>query len=246
MKNKTSFSENSKILFLYLFLAWTMAVTQPLMSILGKQPVFLIAHEVRGWLFVGLTLAFNFLPPFLVWLMARILGFISSSLKEAFIRIIIAFLMFLIIVPMLNTLPLIYAFLLSVFLVVFSIVIFLKIEILRTFIQWFSIAAFVFIFTFLFIAPSKQLLPTIRNIEKTEKAAIDSPVFFVILDEFPLLALLKNNDEIDEVRFPTFAKLAKEATWYKNATAISSATELAIPAILSGIKPSLKKIRAGT
>ncbi|HHL32655.1 MAG TPA: hypothetical protein ENJ41_08715, partial [Oceanospirillales bacterium] len=121
-----------------------------------------------------------------------------------------------------------------------------KLEIFRTFAHWFSLAGLIFIFTFLFVAPSKQLLPSFKTTTSDIKAARDNPVFVIVLDEFPLLALLKNNMEIDESRFPTFAKLAQQATWYTNATAIASATELALPSILSGIKPSLKKVRSGT
>lgn len=246
-KHKPNFiTNNNTHVLLYLFLAWSLAVTQPLMSVFGKQPVFLIAHDVRAWLFVGLTLVFNFIPPLAVWLVAGLLGLVSRHLKELLIRLVLAFLLFLFMVQMVVALPLIYAFFTAVFLAILAVYLLVKLNLVRTFAQWFSVAGLLFVFSFLFIAPSKQLLPSFKSVSNDIKAATDNPVFVIILDEFPLLALLKNNMEIDESRFPVFAELAKQSTWYANATAVSSATELALPAILNGIKPSLKEARSGT
>src|SRR5690606_20673078 len=63
------------------------------------------------------------------------------------------------------------------------------------------------------------------------------PVVFVVFDEFPLLSLLDDREEIDAVRFPSFAALAREATWFREASAVSSQTVWAVPAIASGRYP---------
>lgn len=71
-----------------------------------------------------------------------------------------------------------------------------------------------------------------------------TPVVVVVLDELPLTSLLGGNGRIDERRYPGFAQLARESTWYPNATTVSDASKYAIPAILDGRAP--KKGRPAT
>ena len=63
------------------------------------------------------------------------------------------------------------------------------------------------------------------------------PIVLVIFDEFPVSSLLDHRYEIDSVRYPNFARLAGNATWYRNASTVSSQTIWAVPAIVSGKYP---------
>jgi hypothetical protein len=63
------------------------------------------------------------------------------------------------------------------------------------------------------------------------------PVFILVLDEFTRTALLDNSGNIDASRFPNFARLARESTWFDNATANAEATTRAIPVIVTGNFP---------
>ena len=62
-------------------------------------------------------------------------------------------------------------------------------------------------------------------------------VVWVVLDEAPLFPLLTTSGEINEQRFPGFAALARESTWYRNALATSQTTTDAVPAMLTGKWP---------
>ncbi|MGI8749861.1 MAG: sulfatase-like hydrolase/transferase [Thermoleophilaceae bacterium] len=66
-----------------------------------------------------------------------------------------------------------------------------------------------------------------------------APVVMVVFDEMPLVSLLDGRGRIDRVRYPNLAALAREATWYPNATTVSDATKLAIPSILDGRTPKV-------
>ena len=55
---------------------------------------------------------------------------------------------------------------------------------------------------------------------------------------FPLISLLDENYHIDAVRYPNFAALAHDATWFRNASTVSPSTVHAVPAILSGMYPN--------
>ena len=63
------------------------------------------------------------------------------------------------------------------------------------------------------------------------------PIVLVVFDEFPVTSLLDRNHQIDRERYPNFARLADTATWYRNATTVSSQTVWAVPAIASGRYP---------
>jgi hypothetical protein len=60
------------------------------------------------------------------------------------------------------------------------------------------------------------------------------PIVFVVLDELPLSSLLTRSGEIDAGRFPNLATLARDGTWYRNATTVHDFSFDAVPAILSG------------
>lgn len=61
-----------------------------------------------------------------------------------------------------------------------------------------------------------------------------APVVMVVLDELPVTSLLAAPDRIDAELYPNFARLAGDATWYRNATTVSDYTQMAVPTILSG------------
>ena len=63
------------------------------------------------------------------------------------------------------------------------------------------------------------------------------PIVFVVFDEFPLNSLVDADGRIDAGRFPNFAALAAEGSWYREATTVSSQTVWAVPAIVSGRYP---------
>ncbi|MBI1345970.1 sulfatase-like hydrolase/transferase [bacterium] len=63
------------------------------------------------------------------------------------------------------------------------------------------------------------------------------PLVMVVFDGLALNSLLDSEQEIDAVRYPNFARLAKQADWFRNATTVHPRTDHAIPAILSGKYP---------
>lgn len=70
-----------------------------------------------------------------------------------------------------------------------------------------------------------------RNLADTGARA---PVVLAIFDEWSLTSILDSQGRIDRKRLPNLARLADQATWYPNATAAADASELAVPAMLTG------------
>ena len=69
-------------------------------------------------------------------------------------------------------------------------------------------------------------------------ASGDTPVVFVLFDEFPASALVDRDDNVDALRFPNFSRLASESYWFKNATSVNQFTSVVVPAIVSGVFPT--------
>ena len=62
-------------------------------------------------------------------------------------------------------------------------------------------------------------------------------IIMVVFDELPLTSLMGPRGQIDASRYPAFARLARDSTWYRRATAVHDSTALAVPAILAGRYP---------
>lgn len=94
------------------------------------------------------------------------------------------------------------------------------------------------------IAPMLFLMhPSIQNItSQTELLdAFDMDqgnelphIVFIIFDELPLVSLLDENRSIDRERFPNFARLSDNSTWYRNTNTIHYSTRFSIPSMLTG------------
>ena len=62
-------------------------------------------------------------------------------------------------------------------------------------------------------------------------------VVLLIVDELPSDSLLDRRGRIDPVRYPNFAALAADSTWFRNAYSIYDSTTKAVPLILDGMWP---------
>ncbi len=61
-----------------------------------------------------------------------------------------------------------------------------------------------------------------------------APLVLITLDEFPVASIMDEDGTVNEALFPSFARLADEGTWYRNALSNSIATTQSVPAILTG------------
>lgn len=83
----------------------------------------------------------------------------------------------------------------------------------------------------------KPLILTDSGTSAGASVAKPTDVFLVVLDEFPLYALLDSSGHINAQRYPGLAELAAGSTWYRNNIAVSNFTHQAVPAILSSKLP---------
>jgi hypothetical protein len=77
-----------------------------------------------------------------------------------------------------------------------------------------------------------------KPVARAAAAAPSKPyVVLLVMDEFPSDSLLDRRRRIDPVRYPNFAALADDATWFRNAYSVYDSTTKAVPLILDGVRP---------
>ncbi len=69
-----------------------------------------------------------------------------------------------------------------------------------------------------------------------------APVVLVIFDEFPVQSLMDAEGRVDARRYPNFARLAADATWYRDTASVAQDTPYAVPAILDGRLPRQERL----
>ncbi len=100
----------------------------------------------------------------------------------------------------------------------------------------------ILVFVFLLTPVSGLVFAGEGEVEAPPQPDARTPVVMVVFDELPGHALMNERRRIDEERFPNFAALAEDATWYRNATTSRSDTELAVPTLATGINAPLDSL----
>jgi len=107
-----------------------------------------------------------------------------------------------------------------------------RFRLVRTYLIALAPAPLVFLVLFLIDAPTgRVVLPPVAAV------ANPAPVVMLVLDELPVASLMDARQQIDAERYPNFAALARDSTWYRRATTVSDLSTSAVPAILTGTLP---------
>ncbi len=108
----------------------------------------------------------------------------------------------------------------------------------RLMLRYLGLAPLLFLALFLFASASSELFwAGEAGVEADVRVGADAPVVVVMFDELPLATLLRSDGTINETRFPNFARLAGDGTWYRNATSVSASTVRSVPSTLAGTFP---------
>ena len=108
----------------------------------------------------------------------------------------------------------------------------------RSFVTVISPAPLLFLVLFLVVSPVSELVLPEGGAEAVAgESRSRTPVVMVVFDELPATSLMDAEDRIDARRFPAFASLAGDATWYRTATTVAGRTTEAVPAMLTGRRP---------
>ena len=107
----------------------------------------------------------------------------------------------------------------------------------RTLLTVLGPAPLVFVALFLLVSDVSDLVfPASADVQAAHVRAT-APVVLVIFDEFPVHSLMGADGRVDKRLYPNFARLARDATWYRDTASVDQDTPYAVPAILDGRLP---------
>jgi hypothetical protein len=81
--------------------------------------------------------------------------------------------------------------------------------------------------------------PEARHAAAAPQDSTKPNVVLLVMDEFPGDSLLDRGGRIDPIRYPNFAALAADSTWFRNGFSVYDSTTKAVPLILDGVRPRL-------
>ena len=217
----------------------TLAVAQPILDLYGKNPTVFSAAKLSSLEVALFVLIVMFVPALLATGLDRVTRFLGPKVNEATRLWVLAgfsFLVGLAVASWVNVDNNIGAFAIAAVFAVVLPVAFDKKKIVREWSRWLAATSLAVL-----VGAVVQLQPILIQSNGPKSDAViakkDISVLQIVLDEFPLYALLGTDGAINAERFPGFAELASGSTWYRNNVAESNFTHQAVPAILASAVP---------
>jgi hypothetical protein len=227
--------------YLNLAVLWTFAVAQPLFDLLKDNPEFFAARGSSGFDIVSFSVLLVVLPPALLLGIELLLGLIRPELRRGAHVVFIGALVALIAAQALKkSIDASDGVLIALSVLVGALLaaLWARAEPVRSFLNVLSPAPLVFLLLFLLSGQISELAFPSEAKARSIGGVSRAPIVVVLLDELPSNTLVDANDQLDTKRYPGFAELAKNATWFKNAYTVYDSTERAQPAIMDGDLPA--------
>lgn len=229
-----------------------LAVALPVLSVIGADPDFLVAHQARPAEIVLLALILcGALPAAWVGLYAAAVRIVPSG-AQRLLWAQTALLSALLALPALKRLEALPGWTiipLGLLGGALAATTHARYRGMRQFLAALSIATIVVPAAFLLNGAILKLLrsdstvaPAVVVGGSPESQRRNGPIVLVVFDELPLASLLDPDGRLDAARYPNFARLARRAIWYRNATSVADTTQVAMPAILTGNYPDLGRL----
>ena len=224
------------------------ALAQPLFDLLSRNAEFFVARKSEPLDIFLLVLVLCLALPLGLLLLEAIVASIAPGWLQRAHSLILAVLLGITLLPILKRavrLPGIVWLAIAIVIGIVSAVTYMHFRTARRSLAFLAPSVLIFPALFLFDADiSKIWSGKPRLVVSGLRGKATDPVIMVIFDEFPLTSLLDENRQVDPDLYPNFVRLSQNATWYRNATAVSEGTLAAVPAILDGLypRPSLHKL----
>ena len=218
------------------------AVAQPLFDLLGDTPEFFVVRGSTTLDIVAFALGLLLVPPLVLFALEALGRAISPRLGDLLHLAFIAVLVSLVALQALKRnaeLGTVSSIALAAALGATAAALYAWRRSLRTFLTALAPAPLVFLTLFLVNSPLDKLsLETEARAQDLPTLTARTPVVMIVLDELPTVSLMNRDRRIDPRRYPSFAALAADATWFRNATTVHEHTTESIPAMLSGKEPA--------
>jgi Sulfatase len=214
------------------------AFAQPLFDLLDDSADFFAVRGSSRWEIVLFALGVVLLPPAALLLVEAFAGLVSRRLGQAVHLLLVGGLVAVVAIQVLKRTTSFTStealLALAVLVGALAAILYALLAPVRSFLSVLAPAPLVFLVLFLLVSPVSDLTLARGADVRLANVEARAPVVMVVFDEFPVTDLLTAEGEIDPARFPSFARLARESTWYRNTTTVSAGTTRAVPAIMTG------------
>lgn len=226
---------------LHILVLWNFAVSQPLFDLLSQHAAFFAMRQSQPVDVLLLVFVLSVLFPILIILGESITGLLGNKAQKAVHSLVVSGLVAAIVLQGLGWISEIPGLLLLVVALAGGMGFafgYVRFPSIRTFVTFLSPTVLLFPGIFLLGSPvSKFVLPDPGASAAAVKVGNPAPLIIVLFDELPLTSLMDEHRQIDLIRYPNFASLARHAIWFRNATTVAENTVWGVPAILTGNYP---------
>ena len=225
---------------LHLAALWTLAVAQPLFDLLGQNAEFFAVRGSTRWDIVAFAAGIVLVPPAAIILAEALAGEIHPGLARGIHLAAVAGLVALLALQAATRaadLPSSVLLPAAALIGVSAAVAYARLAPVRTFLSVLAAASLAFLGLFLFASPAGKLVLASDPEPRTVAVSSETPVVLVVFDEISTTSLLNERGDIDAARYPNFADLASDSTWFRYAATVDAWTVNAVPAILTGLLP---------
>jgi hypothetical protein len=239
-KDRAAEAPNVLFSFLHLAVLSTFALAQPLFDLLSDNPEFFAARGSTAADVIVFAILLVVLPPALLLAVELLIGLAGPTARRVAHLVLVALLAAVIFVQAIKDAidaSDVVMIVLALALGGLAALLYARAEPIRSFLSVLSPAPLVFLVLFLFISPVHKITLSSDATAKEITGIDPVPIVMVIFDELPSMSLLDDRNQVDPVRYPGFAQLQKDGTWFRNAHSIYDATAKAVPAIMDGNYP---------
>lgn len=216
------------------------ALAEPLLDILGKNPEFFSVRRSTSTQIVLFALAVTLIPPLALLAVELLVRVFNRPAADVLHLVFVAALVAVIALHALtsdSSLSGAVALVIAAVAGVLGALLYRQSPPVGSFLTVLAPAPLIFLALFLFSSDASKLVFVKNPDVQTQRVRSTVPVVLIVFDEFAPVSLMDAREKIDAQRYPNFAALARNSTWYRSATTVQWLTEQAVPAVLTGILP---------
>ena len=218
------------------------AITQPLLDLLGRNPPFFVAGHYEPTQIIWFAVIVAVAPAATVFGTTALAGLVHRRGAPVYHGTGVALLAGVLVLMLCRTVRLeaiVYVVPIVALLAVAVAVLEWHSRVARQFMAYLAVGNVAFVVLFLTSSPTARLIGAADQAAQPGHVAVpplNGPVLLIVLDEFPVTAIMRGDGTIIDTRYPNLARLAAETTWFRNAASESRTTYVSTPSILTGVR----------
>ncbi len=226
--------------FAHLAVLCTAALAQPLFSLLSQNPEFFAARGSTPADIIVFGLLLVVVPPTVLMAIELLIGLLGPGARRvAHITLLglLAAMLFIQLAKKAIGVGDVVLIALALAVGAGAALAYARAEPVRTFVSVLIPVPIVFLAIFLFISPVSRITLAGEAEAKSIGDIPRTPVVMVVFDELPTTSLMDARRRVDAERYPGFAALARDSTWFRGAHTIYDSSTRSVPAIMDGTYP---------